>query len=202
MLSRAQFETFMSHKKTFETQILENKPIVVTTVGKSATKSMADRKFKRVIMDEATMIKENEAFLASINAEQIVMVGDQKQLGPTHSFKVEGPTSLFARLIEAAHPFTFLDMQYRMHRSLMEVPNMLYYNNRIKCGYQGNPEKQFMYSQSPFLFVDVSDGREQLKGTSFFNEQEAEVITQLTNLSLRCFSKSLELHKQNANVPI
>ena len=50
----------------------------MTTVGKASTKAMAERKFKRVIMDEATMIKENEAYLASINAEQIVLVGDQK----------------------------------------------------------------------------------------------------------------------------
>ena len=29
-------------------------------------------------MDEATMVKENEAFLGAISAEQIVLVGDQK----------------------------------------------------------------------------------------------------------------------------
>ena len=63
-----------------------------------------------------------------------------------------------------------------MHRSLMEVPNMLFYANKIKCGYQGNPEKKFMYSENPFLFIDVADGAEQLKGTSFFNLAETEVI--------------------------
>ena len=71
----------------------------MTTVGKAVTKELAERRFKRVIMDEATMIKENEAFLATIDAQQIVLVGDQKQLGPTYSFKVNGPTSLFSRLI-------------------------------------------------------------------------------------------------------
>ena len=59
----------MTHKKVFEAQILQKRPIIVTTIGKSGTKSMAERKFKRVIMDEATMIKENEAYLASLNAE-------------------------------------------------------------------------------------------------------------------------------------
>ena len=107
----------------------------MTTVGKATTKMMAERQFKRVIMDEATMVKENEAFLASIHAEQIVLVGDQKQLGPTYTFTIDGPTSLFSRLIEAGHPHSFLDTQYRMHRSLMEVPNMLFYANKIKCGY-------------------------------------------------------------------
>ena len=75
-LTWAQFETFMRHKKSFEEQILSNKPIIVTTVGKATTKMMADCKFTRVVMDEATMVKENEAFLATVNAKQIVMVGD------------------------------------------------------------------------------------------------------------------------------
>lgn len=92
-------------------------------------------------MDEATMVKENMMFLAAFHAEQIVLVGDQKQLGPTYPFKVKGPTSLFSRLIEAGHPYDFLDIQYRMHRSLMDVPNMLFYENKIKCGYQSNLQK-------------------------------------------------------------
>ena len=62
----------------------------------------------------------------------------------------------------------------------MEVPNMLFYKNKIKCGYVGNPDKKFVYSDSPFLFIDVPDGVEQRKGTSYYNEEEAEVITLLT----------------------
>ena len=103
----------------------------MTTIGKACTKQLRNRKFKRVIMDEATMVKENEAFLGALDAEQIVLVGDQKQLGPTYAFKVEGPTSMYSRLIQAGHPFSFLDIQYRMHESLMEVPNLLFYDNRI-----------------------------------------------------------------------
>ena len=56
-----------------------------------------------------------------------------------------------------------------MHRSLMEVPNLLFYENRIKCGYVPNSDKHFMFSDSPFLFVDVPHGFETLKGTSFCN---------------------------------
>ena len=102
---------------------------------------MTDREFKHVVMDEATMVKENESFLASLHANQIVLVGDQKQLGPTYTFEIDGPTSLFSRLIDANHPFDFLDTQYRMHETLMEVPNMLFYKNMIKCGYVSNNEK-------------------------------------------------------------
>ena len=135
-------------------------PIIITTIGKACTGELQDRKFKRVIMDEATMVKENEAFLGTLHAEQIVLVGDQKQLGPTYEFKVEGPTSLFSRLIDAGHPYDFLNTQSRMHDALMQVPNLLFYNNKIKCGYEANPWKKFMNSDAPFLFVDLPQGKE------------------------------------------
>ena len=110
MLKRAQFEEFMRHKREFENQILSKRPIIVTTMGKASTKNLRNKRFTRVIIDEATMVKENEAFLGAINAEQIVLVGDQKQLGPTYTFKIDGPSSLFSRLIQAGHPFDFLDI--------------------------------------------------------------------------------------------
>jgi len=177
----------MKHKKEFESKIFKSKPIIVTTVGKACTFMLREREFKRIVMDEATMIKENEAFLSATSAEQLVLVGDQKQLGPTFEFKVTGPTSMFSRLIQAGHPHDFLNTQYRMHESLMQVPNLLFYNNLIKCGYQGNPWKKFMYSNSPFLFIDVPSGKEQLKGTSFCNHEEVDVIVKLKDYCLDIF---------------
>ena len=136
------------------------------------------------------MVKEYEAFLATKHAKQIVMIGDQKQLGPTVNFNVDGPTSLFTRLIQADYPRDFLDTQYRMHRSLMEVPNLLYYNNMIKCGYEPRDDKKFMYSNSPFLFVDVAYGHQRLRGTSFYNMEELDVIDELVEYSLEKFKES------------
>lgn len=68
-LTRQSFEVFMKHRNDFEAQILKSRPIIVTTIGKAATRALRDREFKRVIMDEATMIKENEAFLGAIHAQ-------------------------------------------------------------------------------------------------------------------------------------
>ena len=66
----------MKHRDKFEAQILESMPVIVTTIGKATSKALQDRKFKRVIMDEATMIKEYEVFLGASHAQQIVLVGD------------------------------------------------------------------------------------------------------------------------------
>lgn len=74
-----------------------------------------------------------------------------------------------------------------MHQALMDVPNMLFYQNRIKCGYQTNLEKQFMYSQNPFLFIDVSGGYEQIKGTSYYNLAEVKAIKQYVDYCNQVF---------------
>ena len=74
-----------------------------------------------------------------------------------------------------------------MHEALMQVPNLLFYNNKIKCGYVSNPWKKFMNSNAPFLFIDVPGGQEQLKGTSFCNMAEVDVITSLKDLCLQVF---------------
>ena len=63
------------------------------------------------------------------------MIGDQKQLGPTYSFEYKGPTSLFDRFIKAGNIYHFLNTQYRMHDSLLDVPNTLFYNGKIMSGY-------------------------------------------------------------------
>ena len=65
-LSKGRFEDFMKHKDQFEKMVISNYPCIVTTVGVAGSRSLVKgRKFKRIVMDEATMIKEHEAFLAT-----------------------------------------------------------------------------------------------------------------------------------------
>ena len=81
-----------------------------------------------------------------------------------------------------------------MHETLMQVPNQLFYDNMIKCGYVGDVHKMYLYSNRPFLFVNVTNGREKLKGTSFANFEEVDAIEGMANLSIRMFKESNELH--------
>lgn len=92
---------------------------------------------------------------------------------------------MFSRMIEADYPHSFLDTQYRMHETLMQVPNRLFYEGLIQCGYVPDRQKMFMFSRRPFLFVDVKNGREKVKGTSFANFEEVEVTDALVDLCLQ-----------------
>lgn len=78
----------------------------------------------------------------------------------------------------------------------MKVPNLLFYDNLIKCGYVSDIQKVFLYSNKPFLFVDVTNGQEQLKGTSFVNFQEVDATVDMANLCVRQFSEVKELNEE------
>lgn len=58
-------------------KIHEKYQIFVTTCGTASNKSVLSRfKFTRVLVDEATMVKECDLFLSTKNARQLVMIGD------------------------------------------------------------------------------------------------------------------------------
>lgn len=72
----------------------------MTTCGTASNYSSIQRyKFPRVLVDEATMVKEIDLIIAIKNAEQLIMIGDQKQLGPTLEYNFVGHKSLYTRLI-------------------------------------------------------------------------------------------------------
>jgi hypothetical protein len=43
-------------------------------------------------------------------AKQIVLIGDDKQLGPVLDYDIKGPTSMFERLILAGYPSHLLNV--------------------------------------------------------------------------------------------
>ena len=68
-LSKPEFEEFLKHKEKFEEVAIQKFPIIVTTAGYAATKVIRDLKIKRVVVDEATQVKEQDMFLSTLSAE-------------------------------------------------------------------------------------------------------------------------------------
>ena len=71
----------------------------------------------------------------------------------------------------------------------MQVPNMLFYDNMINCGYQNDSRKKFLYSDNRFLFLDIQ-GKEILKGTSFVNFAEVLATEDLVKVCLTQFAQA------------
>lgn len=77
-MSKQQFEIFLQKKKEFEQNLITQPKyqIIIATVGSGCTRLIRDLNIKHVLIDEATQVKEHESYLASINAERIVLIGD------------------------------------------------------------------------------------------------------------------------------
>lgn len=96
--------------------------------------------FPLVVLDEASQTTEPALIcaLAAAKAEQVVMVGDTKQLPPTvaSSTTVLRTTlgmSPMARLETGGVDERTLRTQYRMHPSLLEFPSAYFYKGIVKC---------------------------------------------------------------------
>ncbi|XP_066504071.1 3'-5' exoribonuclease HELZ2-like [Hoplias malabaricus] len=93
--------------------------------------------FRQILIDECAMATEPEAFipLVSYNPQQIVLLGDHKQLQPIVGcavVKEQGmQRSLFERYMERAQ---LLDTQYRMHMSICQFPSNQFYGGKLKTG--------------------------------------------------------------------
>lgn len=137
------------------------------------------------------MVKEIDSLMPTREAYQLVLVGDQQQLGPTYEYNFEGEKSLFSRLIKCGYDTFFLSNQYRMHDSLLIVPNEKFYKNKIQSEYIQPHDKIFLYLDSPFIFIDVCDNaHENLVGTSFMNAAEVAAIKKFTEYWLALVKKN------------
>jgi len=77
------------------------------------------------------------------------------QLSHNYLFDLKGPFSMFDRLIKNNYPSTVLDVSYRLHPALLEVPNILCYENKIQSGYKYEEANKFLHKDNPFIFIDV-----------------------------------------------
>lgn len=114
--------------------ILQSQIIFATlnSAGKQLFEVLKD-KINYLIIDEATQSYEIQTLIPlSLNPQNLVLVGDPKQLPGTvfHKFanELNLPRSLYERLTANEKPF-MLDTQYRMIPPLCYFPSQLFYNS-------------------------------------------------------------------------
>eukprot|EP00347_Sterkiella_histriomuscorum_P011740 403371285 len=171
-MSQSNFDSFMDTKRQFEKRIIDQTPIIITTCNSACEHRLKDKKFRKVIIDEAAQATEVETLIPLINAKQVVLIGDHKQLGPVIDTRISGPDSLFKRLINSGYPHVMLSSQYRMHPFLLQLSNRMFYNNKIENEFSFSFQNFFIHKDRPLLFIDVND-EETRYGSSFYNEGQA-----------------------------
>jgi hypothetical protein len=187
--------------------ITQTAPVVVTScIGAHQLFSYDDEKeentspFSMVVLDEAAQTTEPALVcaLAAAKAEQLVMVGDTRQLPPTITFMDLRDTlgvSPMARLEKAGVGLFTLQTQYRMPPSLLEHPSNYFYKGMIGCADQiieqskKDPLPQgFEWPNGtlPLAFINVGNGDSEIVhsfgGRS--NPAEAKLVTEIVSCIL------------------
>ncbi|TVU31388.1 hypothetical protein EJB05_23072 [Eragrostis curvula] len=179
-------------RASLEASFANEAEIVFTTVSSSGRKlfSRLTHGFDMVVIDEAAQASEVGVLPPlSLGAARCVLVGDPQQLPATVISKAAGTLlysrSLFERFQQAGCPTILLSVQYRMHPQIREFPSRYFYQGRLTDSDSViNLPDEAYYRDSlmaPYIFYDMSHGRESHRGgsSSFQNIHEAQFVLRL-----------------------
>ncbi|XP_061168137.1 helicase with zinc finger domain 2-like [Saccostrea echinata] len=161
--------------KATEEELKHYDVIFCTTAVATNAKFLKATKNKifQLIIDEAGMCTEPETMAPIIAAkpDQVVLIGDHKQLQPIiiceEAAKLGLSTSLFERYADNA---VFLDIQYRMNEKICEFPSKQFYKGKLKTGPSGKykvkePLQIWRNPHIPLLFCHI-EGEEECLAVS------------------------------------
>ena len=177
--------------RKYEEDLLKSSDIVITTCNSSFDDRLNILNFPIVLIDEASQAYEAECILPLLHgAKHVVLIGDQRQLGPiVYSKKCKNygmSISLFERMQKNINEQNVLNIQYRMHPFLNEFSSKIFYNEKvISLNKKFNLCEDFPWpnKEKPTFFYNVLNiQKEELSenGISYFNSYEAEKIKEIS----------------------
>jgi len=177
--------------RSAERFILDKADVICCTCSAAFDARIENRyKFENVLIDEATQAVEPVCMLAMLNgARKVVIVGDNKQLGPVViSRRVANAglkLSLYERLIKLGITPIRLLVQYRMHPELSMFSANRFYNGELRNGVIESERLldmalEWPHPGKPIFFWNVR-GYEEISpsGTSFINRLEVMKIDEI-----------------------
>ena len=173
----------------YQNKILNPCDIILSTINNSADARINNYHFPIVIIDEATQALEPDCIMPLYHkAQMVIIIGDEKQLGPTLKSPNSNITgisvSLFERLIyyyEGSSFISILKEQYRMHKFLYEFSNKFFYNNQMitncEIKLDENVINNFPWPKKdiPTFFYHYLDP-ENKENNSYYNDKEIYMI--------------------------
>ncbi|CAA7048807.1 unnamed protein product [Microthlaspi erraticum] len=173
-------------RASLEASFANEAEIVFTTVSSSGRKlfSRLTHGFDMVVIDEAAQASEVGVLPPlALGAARCVLVGDPQQLPATVISKAAGTLlysrSLFERFQLAGCRTLLLTVQYRMHPQIRDFPSRYFYQGRLTDSESVSTAPDEIYYKDsvlkPYLFFDISHGRESHRGgsVSYENIDEA-----------------------------
>jgi superfamily I DNA and/or RNA helicase len=166
---------------------ISSKKVVCTTLFGALSELLTNIIFKKVIIDECSQATEiNSIFPLSHFCDQLVLIGDYKQLPPCVFSKnaiLKGLSiSLFERLSNLGIDSVMLNEQYRMHPSISLFPSSFFYEGKLLNSSNTNfysPIPGFSWpGENRWAFIDSGklNSQEEQSGMSLINLVEAEMV--------------------------
>ena len=193
-------------RKALEEEAIAQSQIIITTLSSSRHPVLDKIAIPRVVIDESAQTIEPSTLLAvSHGCEQLVLVGDHKQLPAVvvsrEASKLGLKTSLFEKLVASendANGLTsiMLNMQRRMHPTISHFSNKHFYDGKIQDHAECEEQDALIDSLPWFtqanrvVFVNTGKSRkhaigEELVGTSTRNIGECAGIVEVVDRLLR-----------------
>ncbi|KNC52601.1 DNA-binding protein SMUBP-2 [Thecamonas trahens ATCC 50062] len=181
-----------------EREVLDAADVICCTCIGAGDPRLMRRRFQRVLIDEVSQATEPECLVPIVKgARQVILVGDQHQLGPVIKSAPASnaglSVSLFQRLVCLGHRPVRLQTQYRMHPSISAFPSNTFYEGTLLNSYQ--PAENALASAAEFPWVDAkrptfflhTASREELSasGSSYLNTTEAQAVEEIVTSLFR-----------------
>ena len=191
-LKKSDDEEYTNLRQNIENKILNSCDIIISTINNSSDPRLKKYSFQIVIIDEASQSLEPDTLLPLLhNSKMAVLIGDEKQLGPTVISKecdICGLNiSLFERLCyyyEGSNFISLLNEQYRMPEFLYRFSNQSFYNNEVITKTKDiNFTSGFPWPDKniPSAFYHHTGIEEESENSSYFNEKEIQLIFENVN---------------------
>ncbi|XP_011406766.2 PREDICTED: probable helicase with zinc finger domain [Amphimedon queenslandica] len=175
-------------------QLMNYSIIVTTTVTARILFLSGLRKgfFTHIFIDEAAQVYEPEVLIPlclSDKNTKVVLAGDTMQVDPPVYSQIAKRYGLNVSLLERLFDLEYyltglggdcrisLTQNHRSHEQILSLPSKLFYNNRLTCRAQFQPDGPKRVPPLQFIGVDGRE-RQDVDSPSFYNDEEASKIVE------------------------
>jgi len=192
--------------KTIISDIIDKADLIATTAVSSCHYFLDDVDFDVMIMDEATQVASFMSLLPLLKCKKFILVGDNRQLQPIEEEDIskEMNLSIFNRLFEIyPEASTFLSTQYRMHKSIAQIANEIFYEGKLRTSEKvaerilslKASKHPFLNPKMPVIFIDTSKVAyyEDEVGSGCSNTKEAKYVAYVVSLFIKKGIKTADI---------
>ena len=180
-------------------QLFDEARVIVCTLVGSANRLLNGKIFSTLFIDEAAQALEAACWIAISKAKRVVLAGDHCQLPPTIKNYEAARGGLNCTLLQKIiqrkpETVSMLDVQYRMHESIMRFPSNWFYEGRLLASPEVSHRNILEYD-TPIEWFDTTlceFSENQISETGGrINKPEAELLVN----QLQCYVEKIGIDR-------